>query len=195
MTTKPKVTLSDVDVITPPVRLAFPSLFEPRQRAPGNDRMTYQAVALIPPEVDKGPFVKAIRAAMAAKWGDKIKSLPADKNPIKDCADKADVAGYEEGWRYINLHSGYKPQVVDRNRQEIIAPEVIYPGCWVRIHMKAYAYDHKVGGKGVSFSLEAVQFVRDDERLDGRKKAADIFDPLDDAEDGAEQSAIDDLFS
>lgn len=191
---KPAVTLSEMDVITPPVRLAFPSLFEQKPRAPGSDRMTYQATALIPPEVDLTPFKKAIVAAMRDKWGDKVKQLAPDKNPLKDCATKADLAGYIEGWRFINLHSGYQPQVVDRNRQPILTPESVYPGCWVRIHMKAFAYDHPVGGKGVSFSLEAVQFVRDDERFDGRRKAADIFDALGD-EDGATASGgMDDIF-
>ena len=173
-----KPTLSAMDVVTPPVRLSFPALFEPRPRAPGADRMTYQATLLIPPEVDLRIFTSAIKAAMLDKWGGKITQLPADKNPIKDCADKADLTGYEAGWHFINAHSGYKPQVVDRNRQEVIDTDAIYPGCWCRFHLRAFAYDHKVGGKGVSFSLEAVMFVRDDDRFDGRRKASDIFDPL-----------------
>lgn len=195
MTTKSKPTLSDVDVITPPVRLAFPSLFKKRPKfaEDPNSLHTYQAVALIPPEVDMAPFVKAIRAAMAAKWGDKVKTLPADKNPIKNCADKADTSGYENGWRFINLHTGYQPQVVDRNRQLIIEESAIYPGCWVRFHIKAYAWEKK-SVKGVSFSLEAVQFVRDDDRLDGRRKAEDIFDPLD-GDAGGDTGEVDDLFS
>lgn len=193
--TKPKTSLSPMDIITPPVRLSFPALFEPRPRAPGSDRMTYQAVLLIPPEVDMRPFAEAIKAAMREKWGDKITSLPADKNPIKDCADKAETPGYEVGWHYINTHSGYKPQVVDRNRQEVISPDVIYPGCWCRFHLKAFAYDHKVGGKGVSFSLEAVQFVRDGDRLDGRRKASDIFDPIETEEGGTAPGDLEDLFS
>lgn len=176
------VELSDREVVTEPCRLAFPSLFEPKPRFKGSDRETYQAVVLLPPEVDKKPFVNAIKAAMLDKWG-KLLQLRSDKNPLRECGEKSTIDGYEEGWHYINTHSGYAPGLVDQKRQEVIDREKFYAGCWCRFHLTAYAWEHPTGGKGVSFSLNAVQFVKDDDRLDGRKKAADVFDAIE-VEDG-----------
>jgi hypothetical protein len=175
--TNQKKTLAPVYVTTPPLRLAFPSLDKPRARAPGSPKMTYQAVLLIPPETDMAPFKAAVEAAMMEKFG-KVIQVPREKLPIKLCADKSGIDGYEDGWRYINTHSGYAPKVVDHNRQPLIdIPSVIYPGCWCRFLIKAFAYSNEFG-KGVSFSLEAVQFVRDGDRLDGRADVNDVFDPI-----------------
>ena len=61
----------------------------------------------------------------------------------------------------------------------MIDKDAVFAGCWCRFHLTAFAWDHPVGGKGVSFSLNAVQLVRQDERLDGRvTNVADIFDPI-----------------
>lgn len=164
------------ELVTPPVRLAFPALFKPKPRFQGSDRETYQAVLLLPPDTDMAPFVAAMKAAMVEKFG-KVIQLPAAKNPIRDCGDKT-IDGYEDGWAYINTHSGYAPAVVDQQRQEIIDPSKIYAGCWCRFHLTAYAWDHPSGGKGVSFSVNAVQLVRDGERLDGRRDVSEIFESI-----------------
>ncbi len=49
--------------------------------------------------------------------------------------------------------------------------------------MTAYAWDHPSGGKGVSFSLNNVQLVREDERFDGRKKAEEMFGEVEVSDD------------
>lgn len=168
------VELGPTHVITPPVRLAFPALFE--ARAVSNDpdaAEKYMATLLIPPGVDLRPFHDAIKAAMLEKWS-KVLKLPPEKNPIKD-AETKDLDGYDEGWFFINTKSNYAPQVVDQKRQDVIDPDRVYAGCWCRFHINAYAYDHPKGGKGVSFGLNAVQIVRDDTRLDGRKSASEVF--------------------
>lgn len=183
--------LKDTDIITQPVRLSFPSLFEKKPTARGGDRLAYQAAILLPPDTDLAPYHAAMKAAMLDKFG-KVLKLPAAKNPIKDCAEK-DLDGYDEGWHFINVKSGYQPSVVDQRRQEIIDPERIYAGCWVRMHINAWCWDHPVGGKGVSFSLNAVQLVRDGERLDGRRATTDMFDEIEveDMPDDAHDADVD----
>ena len=171
------VELSEMDVVTPPVRISFPALFEPKPVTKGSDEKKYQAVLLIPPEVDLKPFLRAVKAAMISKW-EKVIKLPARNNPIKSCDEKEDLEGYEPGWHYISVRSNYRPRVVDQNLNEILDPEVIYPGCWCRFHLKAYPWEHPQGGKGVSFSLNSVQFVKNGPRLDGRLKPEDVFEPL-----------------
>lgn len=194
--------LSATDVVTPPVRIHFPSLFEKRA-VPGATKETYQAVVMIPPDVELKPFEDAMKAALRAKFGDKFKLSPA-KNPIHDAAEK-DYDGYEEGWHFINVNANHAPSVVGRDLKPLLdvremvgvdaearqakideATSRIYPGAWVRFHLNAYAWDHPTGGKGVSFGLKAVQFVRDDEPFaTGASSSATAFEALDD-ESGAE---------
>jgi len=169
--------LGPTEIVTPPLRLAFPALFEPKPVAKGKSDEMYQAVLLLPPDTDLKPFAACIKAAALEKFG-KLPPMAADKNPIKSCAGKSQFAGYDEGWHYINTKSKFEPTVVDQRRQSIIDPKMIFAGCWCRFHINAFAYDHPQGGKGVSFGLNAVQLVREDERLDGRKTAEEVFDPI-----------------
>lgn len=192
---KEKPDLSAVEVITPPVRLSFPALFEPKPRARGAEKLTFQATILIPPTVKLQPFVDAAKAAMIAKFGKVIPMQPG-KNPIHKCEEK-EYAGYEPGWHYIALNSDRPPGVVDQRGVPITDPNKVYAGCWVNVYMNAYGWSHPTGGRGVSFGLNAVQFVKDDERLDGRKSAKDVFEALE-LEDGEVPAGsvenLDDLF-
>jgi len=194
MTDTKKIELSPRDVVTSEVRLSFPALFTPKPRFRGSDSETYQAVLLLPPDTDMTPFDSALKAAMIEKFGKPIK-LPAAKNPVKDCAEKG-IQGYDEGWHYINLHSRQQPPVVDRRGVPVTDESMIYAGCWVRAYINAFAWDHPSGGKGVSFGLNAIQFVRDDDRLDGRATTTAVFEPLDDPEgsESPEGSDGDDLW-
>jgi hypothetical protein len=175
------VDLSDVEIVTEPCRISFPALFEPKPVAKNNPDLKYQAAVLIPPDVDLAPFYAVVKAAMIAKFGKVIK-LPAKSNPIHSCDDK-DLDGYDEGWHFVNVKSGYQPSVVDQKRQEVIDASRVYAGCWCRFHLSAYAWDHPQGGRGVSFSLNAVQLVREGERLDGRRAVKDVFDAVDVSDD------------
>lgn len=167
----------DTVLVTPPCRLAFPSLFKPSPRFRGSDRETYQATVLIPPDMDLAPFHRALVAAMTEKWG-QVFALAGNGNPIRDAATKAQYQGYDAGWRFINANSGYAPAVVDQEVQPITDESVVYPGCWCRFFLSAYGWDHASGGKGVSFSLEGVQFVADGEPFASRADASSMFNPV-----------------
>ena len=54
-----------------------------------------------------------------------------------------------------------------------------YPGCHARVSYSVYAWQHPVGGAGVSCGLNNVQKVKDDTAFDGRSDASDDFDELD----------------
>lgn len=157
------------------VRLSFPALFKPRPKSrttPGV--LTFQASFLLPPSFDLEPLKKAAMAAVQAKFAKPTKV----KSPIRDAGEK-DFAGYEEGWHFIAAWSNHRPVVVDRLAAPVTDESLIYPGMWVNAHVNAFAWDHPEGGKGVSWNLNAIQIVRDDERLDGRINAASAFEPLD----------------
>jgi hypothetical protein len=187
--------LSNREIVTEPCRLSFPALFEPKPVSKTKpNELKYQAAILIPKSVSLKPFYDCVKAAMIEKFGKAIK-LPARANPIKAC-DEKELAGYEEGWHYINAKSGYQPGVVNQKLQDIIDPTAIYAGCWCRFHLLAFGWDHPEGGKGVSFSLQSVQFIRDDDRLDGRLAAKDAFDAVEvEGDDEPENNVdVDELF-
>lgn len=180
-----KIQLPDTDVVTEPCRLAFPALFEPKPTVKGGDDLKYQATLLLPPDMDLTPFKRAIIAAMEQKWGKPIQ-LKGRNNPLRKVDDLEEdnrAAGYEPGWRYINAKSNYQPTVLDQKKQEVLDPDRAYPGCWCRFHLTAYGWEHAASGKGVSFSLNAVQLVRDDEKLGGRRDARDVFGIVDTEDD------------
>mgnify|MGYP003644567122 FL=1 len=165
------------EIVTPPCRLSFPALFSPAPVMKGETKVKYQATLLIPPDVDLAPFQECVKAAMMEKFGELI-PLRGRANPLKS-GESVDYDGYANDWTFIRTSSGeaYPPTVVDQQRNEIIDPANIYAGCWCRFHIVAYAWSH-TSGRGVSFSLNAVQLVKDGDRLDGRRAAADVFDAV-----------------
>ena len=56
--------------------------------------------------------------------------------------------------------------------------------------MRAYGWDN-ASGKGVSFSLEAVQLFKDDTAFAGRKDANDLFDAVDMGDDAPLPDGVD----
>jgi hypothetical protein len=186
-------------LITPPVRLAFPSLFAMRRTLASdpNSKLAYQAAFLLPPGTDLVPFEKILTDAMISKFG---KPMPFAKGttryPIRAAEENGAYASLGAGWHFINTKSGQQVPVVDRTNTPVVPDEdedperpghfrrssKIYSGLWVRAFLQAFAWD-KGAGKGVSFGLNGVQIVRDDDRIDGRMAATDVFTPLEDAGD------------
>lgn len=183
--------LRDSELVTEPCRLAFPSLFQKKPKFPDSQVETYQAVILIPPTVNLEPFKAAMKAAMQEKWGKPMK-IEGRSNPLQRC-DDSNSFGELKGWWYIRTHSGYQPAIVDQKRQEIIDPNRIFAGCWCRFHVNCFAWDNK-GGKGLSFGLNAVQLVREDSRMDGRRKATDVFEPIESTDEAPAASGDEELF-
>lgn len=111
-----------------------------------------------------------VTAAAEDKWG----KVPAKlKNPIKD----GDEEEYEnlKGKFTLNLTNTKRPGVVDDNVDPIMDMDEIYSGAWYRASVRAYAWEHPTGGKGVSFSLDNLMKIKDDERFDGATSAEDDF--------------------
>lgn len=164
-------------VITPECRLSFPQLFVPKAPEPGKDPV-YSATFLFALDADMSELEKAARAAAVEKWGDKAKEMfqrQQLKWPIRDQASKAHLAGYSEGF-FISARAAERPGVVDARLNPIMDPAEVFAGMIVRASLNAFAYDHPVGGKGVSFGLNNVMIVRSDgTRFDGRSKAEADF--------------------
>lgn len=172
------MTAANTVVLLQNVRLSFPALFKPRPKSRKTpDQLTFQATFLLPPSFDVKALERAAQAAVMAKFNKPVRV----KSPIRDAGEK-DFAGYEQGWKFISAWSNNRPAVVDRRAAPVVDEGLIYPGLWVNAHVNAFAWDHPEGGKGVSWNLNAIQIVRDDERLDGRVATGSVFAPLDEVE-------------
>jgi len=181
-------------ITTPTARLSFPHLFETRG-FPGQEPK-YSAVLIFPPGTDLSGLKKIARAAMDQRWPDKAKRPKKFGNPFHKGEEK-DLEGYDEGSVYITASSKRRPGVVNGACEPIMDAEEVYPGCWVRCTVVAFAYD-KAGNAGVSFGLRNVQKVKEGEPLGSMCKAEDDFEEVENWNDGEEEVAPgneDDMFA
>lgn len=74
------------------------------------------------------------------------------------------------------------PGVVDRKRVKITDPLAIYSGCYIRAAVNFYPFNAN-GNRGIACGLQNIQFWEDGEPLNGRVRAEDEFDSLDDEDD------------
>ncbi len=172
-------------VITGKVRASFVHVFEPT--AYKNNAPRYSC-ALIIPKSDKETIDKIQRAINQSiedgkiKWGGKIPPMSKLTLPLKDGdEDRPEDPAYANSY-YVRATSLEKPGIVDRKRIEITDPRGIYPGCYIRAALNFYPYDAN-GSKGVAAGLANIQFWEDGEPLNGRTRAEDDFDNLDDDDD------------
>lgn len=148
-------------VLTPEFRLSYPALFEMREY---QGKSSYSLTMVFAKGADLTQLKAAAKAALDAKFPNGCKN---PRSPFQNGNDRVDEWG--ESFRdttYVRAQSKYQPKVVDANRVEILDPDKVYPGCYCRALVAPYAYDN-AGNRGVAFSLEAVQFLRDGERLGG----------------------------
>jgi hypothetical protein len=167
-----------VKLNTPKARLSFPNLFRAKAAEEGQEPK-YSCTLLFSPEAQATPEFAAMKAAaqavVVAKFGNKIP--PNLRNPFRAAEEKADKAGYEPGWVFINISSKERPGVVHvtpAGMQRVLDEGDVYPGCFVIASVSPYAYDQK-GNRGVSFGLNNVLKVGDGDPLGGRSRPEDDF--------------------
>jgi hypothetical protein len=179
------------NITTPAFRVSYPNLFKPKLNTLSK-KEEFAVTALFKKGEDLSQLKKAAQEALETKFGpDKTKWPKNIRTPFRDQAEKKQEkegveflpAGHEDGAIYLNLKSSQRPGVVDQNVQAILDETQLYPGCWARATVRAYAYD-QAGNRGVSFGLVNVQKVRDDDPLGGRMKAEDEFAPIAGANEG-----------
>lgn len=174
-------------LVTPIFRASFPQLFVPKAMQEGQ-ALKYSVSAVFDPAkfnaADKARWAAIVAMCDEAsmdKFKKKIAALPSTfKRPIRDGAEK-ELAGYGEGKMFANLSSKMKPGVVDTDGNDVESDD-IYPGCYMRATVSAYAYDVN-GGRGVALGLQNARKVRDGERLDSRTDASSDFSGVDDDRD------------
>lgn len=171
-----------VNLKTPEGRVSFPSVFEPSEYG---DTPKYELTLIFPKGENLSEFKQAARDAATEKWG---KDIPKGlKNPFKKVANKLDTYGeeFDPECEFIVFRSTNRPGVVDAAVKPIIDQSEFYAGCWALVSTNAFAWEFRnkktnaVMSRGVSFGLNNIQKVRDDDPLAGnRVKAEDDFEPV-----------------
>jgi len=158
-------------IITPEFRGSYVTLTEPRPPAEGQ-KPVYSMVVVIPKSNTEflEKLENAIEETAKAKFG---KLPPKLKSTLRD-GDEEEKEEFKDSIIF-NVKSATRPGVVDTDLQPIIDPEELYSGAWYRASINPFAWDHPTGGKGVSFGLNNVMKVRDDEPFSGRKTADEDF--------------------
>lgn len=197
-TATPQVDVKRVKLVN--VILSYPFLHtaQPERDDDGNikpgGKLTFSGVFIgtaKTPEDVMGKLKVACLAAASEKFGGEEKARAmigegALKWPLrKDVTQKKyDKVG---GLWFLSARSQKKPGCVHRipDPKEPTKPlriedkdtieKLFYPGALVNATIRAYGYSNK--SKGVTFSLDNVQWIADGERLDNKVDAVDDFAP------------------
>jgi hypothetical protein len=175
------------NLITPDFRAAFISVFRAtsmKNTDGSTSKPKYSIRAAFPPKADLSALKKEAHNAATEKWGDKIpKTL---RSPFRTNEElETPIVGIGDDWTIMSFSANEdrRPGVVDAKLQDIIANDEteVYSGAWYRAQVRAFAYD-TAGNKGVSFGLQNVQKLRDDDPLgSGRIPASKAFEPVEGA--------------
>lgn len=180
-------------------RTSYVKLDKPHP-VPGSTKEVYSVVALFEPGADLKALKAAALAAMKDKWGDKAEAIakhPKFKTPFKDQAELVDAEGNQRpgtvaGAIFINLSHQLKPLILGPDAKEISDPRDFYSGCYAVAKLECYAWEHEVGGKGVTFSLLGIQKVAEGEKLGGTGARAEVsdFEAVEGVTEGADASDV-----
>ena len=169
-------------MITGPVIISYPSIFEPKENPSG--AMKYSCSVLIDKKDTKTvtEFENAIDAAI--KKG--RENIPAWKSkapkfrykPLRDgdeeLEDGTKTDPVYENKLFINCSSNDAPGVVGPDAKPLMNQDDLYAGCIVRLDVNPFPYSNS-GNNGIGWGLNNVMLIKDGDRLDGRRKAEDAF--------------------
>lgn len=190
MATDKQSSIDSKKCVTSEFRLSFPALIKPR--AFEDQEPKYSLTMLFPKSADLSKLKKAAFNAATEKWGPREKWPKNLRMPFRDGdSDRSETEGYA-GHFFVAASSKNQPGIVGPTLQPILNEREIYAGCYCRAEVIAFAYD-KAGNKGVSFSLQNVQKLRDGDSFSGRKDASEVFDAVEDTSDNAASYADADL--
>lgn len=167
------------NVITPEFRAGFVGLFKataPKENPNGAKKFSVRAIFM--PGADLSALKREAQAAAEEKWGagkvpktirSPFRTNEELENPVPGIPDDAVVMTF-------SANEDRRPGLVDANLQDIIDDSQVYSGAWFRAQVRAFAYDN-AGNKGVSFGLQNVQKLRDDEPIGkGKVPASKAFE-------------------
>ena len=181
-------------ILTPEFRLSFPVLKEAKAFEDKGEPK-FSITMIFPKSADISEIKRAVGDALRKKWP-KV-TTPEDvakmriRNPILDGDER--VTDWGEAYEnsvFIRAITTIRPDTLDRYR-EPLDPDAFYAGCYCRAVVHAFAYETK-GNRGVSISLDGIQFVRDGEPLGNRAAVKELFPGEEKPSDAPKKAA--DLF-
>lgn len=170
------------NIITPEFRAGFISVFRATKNAKAapDAKAKYSIRACFPPTADLTALKQQAQAVAIEKWG-AGKTPKAMRSPFRLNEELENpVAGIGDDWIIMTFSANEdrRPGLVDADRQDIIDESEVYAGAWFRAQIHAFAYDN-AGNKGITFGLDNVQKMRDDDPIGGgRMPASKAFEAV-----------------
>lgn len=183
------------NTLTPEFRATFTSLFKPSasKNADGTaGKLKYSVRAAFPPTTDLKVLKAQAEQAVKDKWGDKVPKSLRSPFRLNEELDNP-IPGIGDDWIIMTFSANEdrRPGLVGPKLQDIIDETEVFSGCWMRAQVRAFAYEN-AGNRGVSFGLQNVQKLRDDEPLGaGRVPASKAFDAVEGETKGGAGSLFD----
>ena len=176
--------LTSTKIVIGPFRLSYAYLTQKFDKGVGEPK--FMTNVLIPKSDTRtiAAINEAIKAAIeegiSKKWGGK-KPRKLD-TPLRDGDEKEPASPDYEGMLYINPKSSKRPPIVDKNKVPLVDDDEIYSGMWANVIISFWPYAAS-GNNGIGVGLEAVQKVKDDDRLGGGVGSVEAFDVFDNSEE------------
>jgi len=165
-------------LVTPPFRASYVHLIEPKPPAAGAEPVFSMAVVLPKDDPEVKKFMKKLKALQDQVAKDKFGKLPKTlKRGIKD-GDNLDSEKEHPEWEgcYVfTVKSKTQPGIIGSDLQPIMEEDKLYSGAEYRVSLSMWAWSHATGGKGISYNLDNVMWVKDGDRFDNRSAATDDF--------------------
>lgn len=176
MRLNPPAALPSGNMLTGPVRISFPNLFKPGKPgrdAPAGSTGKFGCAVLFPLGADitllRNAWIRMAREAFPKNW-DAQGNAVGLHHPFHDQSEKAygvkPLAGYTPGAITFNCSSQYKPAIVDPAMNKIEDEGRVYPGVWAILSVNLYKFEIPQK-KGISFGLQTVMVIADDQKLAG----------------------------
>lgn len=167
-------------IITPPFVVSFPHIFTPSSYMDSEPKYSVTAIwreadLKAKYKTEWKAVLSLLDVAAREKFQQPLARLPANvRKGIRNGIEKEHLNGYGKGMLFAPISSTRRPQVVDLKHEPMLADDDrIYPGCWMRASVTAYAYANV--GKGVALGLANLQWLGHGTRLDSRTTASQDF--------------------
>lgn len=145
------------------VRLSYPQLFVAKPPEPGKPPV-FSATFLLDKKQHAALIMQIEKLTERVALDAFKKKVKLNRVPLRDGNEKEEREGYGDEVMFVGARNTKRPVVVDRDLTPLTADDSKpYAGCYVNATLRLFAFDHATGGKGVSASLRAIQFVKDGE--------------------------------
>ena len=183
-----KNSVNPAKIVTGVCRLSYANIWQAKSINGGSPKFS---TSVLIPKSDTKTIAK-VKAAIQAAYEEgegklkgnskSVPSLASLKTPLRDGdTERPDDEAYAGHW-FLNANSNTAPGVVDASREPIYDTSEIYSGVYARVSLSFYAFNSN-GNRGIACGLQNIQFWCDGEPLNGRVRAEDEFDALDDVDD------------